>query len=181
MENETSIEAGDDSDREAPLTKRQTAIMMFSVMVVALCGIVYELIIAAVSSYLLGNSVYQFSMTIGFFMFAMGIGSYISKWFQSDLVATFINVEIAVALIGGFCSSLLFLMFPYTSMYRPVMFGLIILIGTCVGLEIPLLARILSRSTEWKESIANVLSLDYLGALAGSVAFPLLMLSLIHI
>lgn len=176
MENETSIEAGDDSDREAPLTKRQTAIMMFSVMVVALCGIVYELIIAAVSSYLLGNSVYQFSMTIGFFMFAMGIGSYISKWFQSDLVATFINVEIAVALIGGFCSSLLFLMFPYTSMYRPVMFGLIILIGTCVGLEIPLLARILSRSTEWKESIANVLSLDYLGALAGSVAFPLLML-----
>lgn len=150
--------------------------MMFSVMIVALCGIVYELIIAAVSSYLLGNSVYQFSMTIGFFMFAMGIGSYISKWFQNDLVATFINVEIAVALIGGFCSSILFLMFPYSTMYRPVMFGLIILIGTCVGLEIPLLARILSRSTEWKESIANVLSLDYLGALAGSVAFPLLML-----
>ena len=159
MENETSVDSPDELDNSDPLTKKQTAIMMFSVMVVALCGIVYELIIASVSSYLLGNSVYQFSITIGFFMFAMGIGSYISKWFQDDLVSTFINVEIAVALIGGFCSSILFLMFPYSSLYQPIMFGLIILIGTCVGLEIPLLARILSRSTEWKESIANVLSL----------------------
>lgn len=167
------------TDDQAILGKGQTAILMVSVIVVALCGIVYELIIASVSSYLLGNSVYQFSMTIGFFMFAMGIGSYISKWFHDDLVATFINVEIIVALIGGFSSSVLFLMFPYASMYQPVMFGLIILVGTCVGLEIPLLARILSRSTEWKESIANVLSLDYLGALGGSVAFPLLMLPML--
>ncbi len=166
----------ENSAEENPLTSRQTAVMMISVLIVALCGIVYELIIASVSSYLLGNSVYQFSMTIGFFMFAMGIGSYISKWFHRDLVSSFIAIEIAVALIGGFCSSLLFLMFPYHAFYRPVMFGLIIVIGTLVGLEIPLLARILSRSTAWKESIANVLSLDYLGALVGSVAFPLVML-----
>lgn len=166
----------EESAEENPLKRKQTAVMMFSVLVVALCGIVYELIIASVSSYLLGNSVYQFSMTIGFFMFAMGIGSYISKWFHRDLVSSFITIEIAVAMIGGFCSSLLFLMFPYQAFYRPVMFTLIIAIGTLVGLEIPLLARILSRSTAWKESIANVLSLDYLGALVGSVAFPLVML-----
>ncbi len=167
------------SAEDNPLTKKQTAVLMVSVMIVALCGIVYELIIAAVSSYLLGNSVYQFSMTIGFFMFAMGIGSYISKWFHRDLVSTFIAIEIAVALIGGFCSSLLFLVFPYHALYRPLMFALIIAIGTLVGLEIPILARILSRSTAWKESIANVLSLDYIGALIGSVAFPILMLPML--
>lgn len=161
---------------DLPLTKRQTAVMLMSVMVVALCGIVYELIIAAVSSYLLGNSVYQFSLTIGFFMFAMGLGSYFSRWFEHNLLSSFIQIEIAVALIGGICSSLLFVMFPYHSLYKPVMFTLIIVIGTLVGLEIPLLARILSRSTQWKESIANVLSLDYLGALVGSVAFPIFML-----
>ncbi len=171
--NATPAEA---SQEESPLTKRQTSVMMASVLIVALCGIVYELIIAAVSSYLLGNSVYQFSMTIGFFMFAMGVGSYISKWFHHNLISTFITIEIMVALIGGICSSLLFLAFPFHSFYRPTMFGLIIVIGTLVGLEIPLLARILSRSTAWKESIANVLSLDYLGALIGSVAFPLLLL-----
>lgn len=161
---------------ESPLTSRQTLVLMFSVMVVALCGIVYELIIAAVSSYLLGNSVYQFSITIGFFMFAMGLGSYLSKWIDKNLVSKFVLIEIAVALIGGVSSCLLFMLFPFPSFYRPVMFTLIILIGTLVGLEIPILTRILSRSTTWKQSIAHVLSLDYLGALIGSVAFPILML-----
>ena len=164
------------SGQSPDLSRQQTALLMISVMVVALCGIVYELIIAAVSSYLIGNSVYQFSITIGLFMFAMGLGSYLTKWINHDLVERFIAIEIAVALVGGICSSLLFLLFPYASFYKPFMFGLIIAIGTLVGLEIPLLTRILSRSTEWKQAIANVLSLDYLGALFGAVGFPILML-----
>ena len=167
---------GASESSETPLTKNQTGLLMVSVMVVALCGIVYELIIAAVSSYLIGNSVYQFSITIGLFMFAMGLGSYLTKWINRDLVERFIAIEIAVALVGGICSSLLFLLFPYASFYKPSMFGLIIVIGTLVGLEIPLLTRILSRSSEWKQAIANVLSLDYVGALFGAVGFPILML-----
>ena len=158
------------------INSRQTTVLMFSVFVVALCGIVYELIIASVASYLLGNSVFQFSITIGLFMFAMGIGSYMSKWIENDLVERFISIEIVVAMIGGICSASLFLIFPFHALYRPVMYGFILVIGTLVGLEIPILARILSRSTTWKESIANVLSLDYVGALVGSISFPLFML-----
>jgi spermidine synthase len=158
------------------LSRRQTLILLVSVMIVALCGIVYELMIAAVSSYLIGNSVFQFSITIGLFMFAMGLGSWLTRWIDERLVSRFVAIEIAVALAGGISSSLLFLVFPFPGLYRPVMFSLIIVIGTLVGLEIPILARILSRSATWKQSIANVLSLDYLGALAGSVAFPLLLL-----
>ena len=158
------------------VNSRQAAVLMFSVFVVALCGIVYELIIASVASYLLGNSVFQFSITIGLFMFAMGIGSYITKWIEQDLIERFISIEIVVALIGGVCSATLFLIFPFHALYRPVMYGFILVIGTLVGLEIPILARILSRSATWKDSIANVLSLDYVGALVGSISFPLLML-----
>ena len=66
------------SDITSAVNSRQATVLMFSVFVVALCGIVYELIIASVASYLLGNSVFQFSITIGLFMFAMGIGSYLS-------------------------------------------------------------------------------------------------------
>ena len=154
----------------------QVAVLLASVLVVALCGIVYELMIATVSSYLLGNSVYQFSMTIGLFMFAMGIGSYLTRWFHSDLIGSFVLVEITVALIGGLSSTLLFLVFPYYAYYTAVMYVLILLIGTLVGIEIPLLTRILSRKSELRESIANVLSLDYLGALIGSVAFPIILL-----
>ena len=166
----------EESRRRTELTKHQTGWLLLSVLIVALCGIAYELIIAAVSSYLLGNSVAQFSITIGLFMFAMGIGSYLTKFIHEQLVERFIQIEIAVAFVGGLSAALLFVVFPYYALYKPVMYGLILLIGTLVGLEIPLLTRILSRSASFSESLAHVLSLDYIGALIGSVSFPLLLL-----
>ncbi len=173
---ESAIDQPDQDLDSAALSSRQAAVMMFSVLVVALCGIAYELIIASVSTYLLGNSVTQFSLTIGLFMFAMGLGSFLSKYFRRHLVSTFVFVEISVAIIGGFSSTLLFTVFPMYSLYNPTMYSLIIMIGTLVGLEIPLLTQILSRSSSWKDSVAHVLSLDYFGALIGSVAFPLVLL-----
>ena len=155
----------------------QAGILLFSILIVALCGIVYELIIGTVSSYLLGNSVYQFSFTIGFFMFAMGVGSLISKYFDNEYVRNFILVEIAIALIGGVCSIALFLAFPFARpLYELVMYSFILSIGALVGMEIPILTTLLSRKASIKDSIANVMSLDYVGALIGSVSFPLLLL-----
>lgn len=146
-------------------------------MVVALCGIAYELIISTVSSYLLGNSVYQFSLTIGFFMFSMGVGSYLSKLMGDNLIQNFIVVEIVISLVGGVCSLLLLMSFPLVrALYETVMFSLIFIIGALVGMEIPFLTGILSYKQKMRDSIANVMSLDYIGALIGSVAFPLLLL-----
>ena len=93
-----------DPHNPPPLSSRQTAVLLVSIMIVALCGIVYELIIGTVSSYLLGNSVYQFSLTIGFFMFSMGAGSLISKYFDDQFVRNFILIEIAIALLAYFTS-----------------------------------------------------------------------------
>ena len=159
------------------LSDAKSAVLLASIMIVALCGIVYELIIGTVSSYLLGNSVYQFSLTIGFFMFAMGVGSYVSRYVGGRLIQTFIHVEMALALIGGLCSIALFIMFPFAPwLYRCAMFAFIFAIGFLVGLEIPLLTRVLAARKGTRQSIANVMSLDYIGALVGSVAFPLLLL-----
>ena len=161
----------------ASLTSKQAGVLLFSILVVALCGIVYELIIGTVSSYLLGNSVYQFSFTIGFFMFAMGVGSLVSKYFDDNYVRNFICIEIVIALIGGVSSILLFMAFPFVRvLYELVMYSLILMIGALVGMEIPILTTLLSEKASTKESIANVMSLDYVGALIGSVAFPLLLL-----
>lgn len=157
-------------------TPRQLAILQLAVLVVAICAIIYELIIATVSSYLLGDSVYQFSITIGLFMFAMGLGSYVTKLLTKHLLATFLTVELLLAAIGGTCSTTLFLVFPYGAAYRPTMYVLTILIGMMVGLEIPILLRILAERGGVRESVAHVLSLDYFGALIGSVSFPLLLL-----
>ncbi len=161
----------------AQLTKKQTGILLISILVVALCGIAYELIISTVSSYLLGNSVYQFSLTIGFFMFAMGVGSYLSKLLGDNLIQNFIIIEIAISLIGGVCSLLLLMVFPeIRALYNATMYGLILLIGALVGMEIPILTGILAEKQSTRDSIANVMSLDYIGALIGSVAFPLFLL-----
>lgn len=159
------------------ISRRAQGVLLASILIVALCGIVYELIIGAVSSYLLGNSIYQFSITVGFFMFAMGIGSYLSQFVHKDLIRNFVIIEIILAVIGGICSISLFLVFPFSPyMYRTVMMAFIITIGTLVGLEIPILTRIMAQSEGTRRSIAKVLSFDYIGALIGSVAFPLMLL-----
>jgi len=164
-------------DQYHHLTSSQVAVLLVSIGIVALCGITYELIIGTVSTYLLGNSVYQFSLTIGFFMFAMGIGSYLSKAFVKNLLGSFIFIEIAISIIGGICSLSLFMTYSIANaMYQPVMYLFIISIGILVGLEIPILTRILAQKEIIRKSIANVLSLDYIGALIGSIAFPLLLL-----
>ncbi len=166
------------SDSESNgLSSKQSGVLLFSILIVALCGIVYELIIGTISSYLLGNSVYQFSITIGFFMFAMGLGSLISKYFDDNYVRNFIGVEIAIALVGGISGVLLFMAFPYARiLYELVMYSLILIIGALVGMEIPILTALLSKNKRIKDSIAEVMSLDYVGALIGSVSFPLLLL-----
>ena len=170
----TDIEEQEDFSR---LNDRARGALLGSIVVVALCGIVYELIIGSVSSYLLGDSVTQFSITIGVFMFAMGIGSYFSQFIRRRLIETFIQVEIALAVIGGVCSIALFLAFPFApAIYQIISLAFILAIGALVGLEIPLLTRILASSGGTRRSIANVMSLDYVGALVGSVAFPLLLL-----
>jgi spermidine synthase len=116
-------------------------------------------------------------MTIGFFMFSMGVGSYLSKLLGDNLVQNFIAVEIALALVGGVCSLLLLMAFPMVrALYDTTMYSLIFVIGILVGMEIPILTGILAGKQSTRDSIANVMSLDYLGALIGAVSFPLFLL-----
>lgn len=151
-------------------------VLLLSILLVALCSITYELIIGTVSSYLLGNSVYQFSLTIGLYMSAMGVGSYLSKFVKRNLLENFFWVELSVGVLGGISSALLFGVFTFTPYFQPAMWIITLGIGTLVGLEIPLLTRYVRRYAHLREALANVLSWDYIGALLGSLAFPLLLL-----
>lgn len=151
-------------------------ILLLSILLVALCSITYELIIGTISSYLLGNSVYQFSLTIGLYMSAMGVGSYLSKFIKRDLLESFFWVELSVGILGGISSALLFGVFTFSPYFQPAMWAITLGIGTLVGLEIPLLTRYVRRYAHLRDALANVLSWDYIGALIGSLAFPLLLL-----
>ncbi len=150
--------------------------LLFSVFVVASCGLAYELIAAALSSYVLGDSVTQFSTVIGTYLFAMGVGSWLSRYIERGLAIRFVQIEILVGVIGGFSAVVLFLVFAHLAgPFRLVLYGLVFVTGMLVGLEIPLIMRILRHELAFKEVVSQVLTFDYLGALAVSVAFPLLL------
>jgi len=150
--------------------------LLASVFVVAACGLVYEFAAGALASYVLGDSVLQFSTVIGTYLFAMGVGSYLSRFFERQLPAHFLRIELLVALVGGALPALLFLASAWApGAFRFLLYTLVLAVGTLVGLEIPLVMRILKRNVALRDLVSQVLTFDYLGALAVSVAFPLLL------
>src|SRR3954468_7858896 len=150
-------------------------LLLASVFTIATCGLIYELIAGTIASYLLGDSVTQFSTVIGVYLFAMGIGSWLSRYVEKNLLGVFIQVEFLIALFGGSAAALLFGLFAHVGSFRVLLYGIVLLIGTLVGLEIPLLLRILKGRLEFKDLISKVFTFDYIGALLASLLFPLIL------
>src|SRR3984893_13027390 len=153
-------------------------ILVISVFFVASCGLAYELIAGALSSYLLGDSVLQFSTVIGCYLFAMGVGAHLSRYARDqDVLARFVDVELAIGLIGGVSAALLFLAFAWLAApFRALLYVLVFIIGALVGMEIPLVMRALhARQAQFADLVSRVLTFDYLGALAVALLFPMVL------
>jgi spermidine synthase len=151
-------------------------LLLISAGVIATCGLIYELLASTLASYLLGDSITQFSTVIGTYLFAMGIGSWLSRYIKDkDLLLVFVRVELLIGLVGGFSAAILFLIFAHVDHFRIALYSLVLIIGTLVGLEIPLLLRILKERLEFKDLVSKVFTFDYLGALLASLLFPLVL------
>ncbi len=157
-------------------------VLLASVFVVAACGLVYELAAGALASWLLGDSVLQFSTIIGTYLFAMGLGSYFSRFLTHQLVAQFLRIELLVGVLGGLMPALLFighasLPAGHSGPFRVALYAMVLTIGVLVGLEIPLVMRILKKRFAKRyalsQLVSQVLTFDYLGALLVALAFPL--------
>jgi spermidine synthase len=158
-----------------PASGMQHALLV-SVFIIASCGLAYELVVAALASYLLGDSVTQFSTIIGAYLFAMGVGSWLSRYVGGNLVRRFVQIELGVGLFGGFMAVALFLAFAaQMGPFRGLLYLAVLVVGVLVGLEIPLVMRILKREVTFRDLVSQVLAVDYLGALAVSLLFPLLL------
>jgi spermidine synthase len=168
--------------------------LLASVFIVAACGLVYELCAGALASYLLGDSVLQFSTVIGTYLFAMGVGSWASRHVRSDLAGMFVRVEAIVGLVGGLMPAALFIAHATLpaadgGAFQALLYVLVTLVGIGVGLEIPLVVRLLDERVHGADAaagaegervalgtlVSQVLTFDYLGALVVSIAFPLLL------
>ncbi len=149
------------------------ALLLVTALVIAVCGLVYELLAGTLASYLLGDSVFQFSTVIGAYLSAMGAGSWLSGRIEREPARRFVEVELAVAVVGGAATPVLFLAFAHLAAFQLVLYLFVVAVGVLVGLEIPLLLRVLRDRYRFQDLIARVLTADYAGALVASLLFPI--------
>jgi|694.fasta_scaffold94755_3 spermidine synthase len=160
-------------------TKLKASLLLVQIFVVSTCSLTYELLIGTASTNITGNSILAFSLAIGLFLAGLGLGAFASRWVQDEvLVQRFVLTETTLALVGGIGVILLYGAFVFSPHFELVKTVLTLLIGFFSGLEIPILTRILQKQedSKLKSILANVLSFDYLGGLAASLLFPLILL-----
>jgi len=146
-------------------------ILKLALFATGLSGIVAEYILATLATYFLGDSVFQWTMIISVMLFSMGLGSRLSKYFTSDLLKKFIIIEFSLSLLTSFSSLLVYTAAAYTIYKGLIIYGLSIIIGLLIGMEIPLVVRLNYEFQKLKVNIASVLENDYYGSLIGGMFF----------
>lgn len=158
-------------------SKVESRLLLMSVFFVAAAGLVYELIAGTLATYLLGSSVTVFSIVIGVFLAAMGLGAWLAQFARDSLTTWFVRAELLLSLVGGLSALLLFVAYVVSQQGFIVVLGLVsVAIGALVGLEIPILLRIVESGSTVRLAVSRVLAVDYVGALLGSILFPLVLL-----
>lgn len=162
----------------SPRQRLARTAVLFAAFVCAACGLVYELALVALGSYLIGDTIGQASLVLSIMVFAMGVGALAAKPFQRWAEAAFAGVEIALALLGGLSVLLLYGAFAWLSLYTPVLIVIAVLLGLLIGAEIPLLMVLLQRirRQDAGSAVADISAADYIGALLGGLSFPFLLL-----
>ena len=164
---------------QLPVGRRAArALLLGAVFLCAACGLVYELALITLGQYLVGGSVTQTSLVLGVFVCAMGLGSLASKPLLPTAAAGFAAVELALALTGGLSVLALYAAYSWLGLYTPALIATSVLVGGLIGAEIPLLMSLLQRIRQQDagEAAADLFAADYVGALAGGLAFPFLLL-----
>ncbi len=142
-------------------------------------GFVFECILSTVGTFVLGNSIEQFSVTISLMMLMMGFAGIQQRRISDDrLVEKFLLVETGLALLGGFAPIAVYA--AYSSMdahFILVQYFFVLSIGFLIGLEIPLVLRINRQFLpQLKSNIASIFSTDYIGAFVGAIVWVYVLL-----
>ena len=141
------------------------------IFVTGLAGIVAEYVMATLASYLLGDAVLQWTLTVSLMLFAMGVGSRLSRFVRGSMLDAFVTVELLLSVVCAISATLAYFLSGWTANLAPVIYGLAFAIGLLIGVEIPLATRLNQEFDELRVNISSVLEYDYYGALAGGVLF----------
>ncbi|WP_066194923.1 polyamine aminopropyltransferase [Gracilibacillus timonensis] len=153
---------------------KQSQFIYWASGIVSICGIIFEVLFGALGSYILGDGVKQYTLTISLFLTGMGIGASLSEKVTKELILSFIYIEYFVALIGGLSS---FLMFAATAFFGSgtdalFLYSITLIVGALTGVELPILIRKANEiGVTLQKSTARVLFSDYAGGLIGGLLF----------
>ena len=155
--------------------------LLFFTLVIAVCWILYELLIWTLSSYLIWDSIRQFSFTIGFFMTWMWIWAYISRYLEDNAIYNFLKIELFLSLIWSTTVIFLKLAYIYLSLsdlsFQFIYFFITLFIWSLVWIEIPLVATIFKKlKLKTVSVISDIFTFDYIWWLLASLLFPLILL-----
>ncbi len=168
-----------EAELRLPVSRRAARVVLLAaVFLCAACGLVYELALLTLGQYLVGGTIYQTSLVLGVFVCAMGLGSFASKPLLPRAAAGFALVELSLALAGGLSVLALYAAYSWLDLYTPALIAASVIVGGLIGAEIPLLMSLLQRirTQDAGEATADLFAVDYVGALAGGLAFPFLLL-----
>jgi len=159
--------------------KVATFLLGVSIFFTGASGLVGEYILSTLASYLLGNSIEQFSVTIALMLGMMGIGGWVQKYINdSFLLEKFILIETLLALSIGFAPLAIYAAFGFLEThFLLILYAFILTIGFLIGFEIPLIIRINEHyASALKSNLSTVISADYFGSLVGALVWVYWML-----
>lgn len=131
-------------------------------------GLTVQYLIATSTSFILGSSIVVFSIVIGVMLGAMGVAGWVQERIgDNNLIEKFFIIESLLFVLGSFTPFILF--WAYGNAFEYFNFVLISLttaIGLLIGLEIPLVVRILDKmGIGLSKNLKLVFGLDYIGAM----------------
>ncbi|WP_135365307.1 spermidine synthase [Halosimplex halophilum] len=212
---ETPARPADEEPRLSGPLVTDRRLLLALTFVVAFCSIAYELVYSELLTVFYGGTVLRYSITIGLYLFSMGVGSFLSAHLD-DPAGNFLRTEVYLALAGpagaGFMIALnsfpdATLTVGRLALKEPLTLGLahvpILVVGVLSGFEIPLLNELVEHREETLfaalggiyprrivrgvlgtffsltepegRSVSEVLGVDYLGGLAGTVVYALVL------
>ena len=164
------------AEGEARSQARRSWTLKACIFATGLSGIVAEYAMSTLASYLLGDAVLQWTLTVSLMLFAMGVGSRLSRYLQRDLLEAFVATELVLSLLCGASAVGVYLAAGYVENVAPVVYLVSFAVGALIGLELPLVARLNERHEVFRVNISAVMEKDYYGALLGGLLFAFVLL-----
>lgn len=150
---------------------REALALKIALFATGCAGIVAEYVLSTLATYLIGNAITQWTLVMSLMLFAMGLGSRLSRYFETNLLDTFILVEFLLSVLCAVCAVVAYGFSAYTNSKSLLIYSQAVMIGCLIGLEIPLVTRLNEMYEELKVNISSVMEKDYWGALLGGGLF----------